>query len=314
MQFRPVPSVALVAEQPGNAQFSRGSAAASSSDAAVLSVARVSASPLQPLVTAATLLRQAAASLLQKTFAHLVSSASSGSSGKPLQESQEGQEGPNHPDQEHGDSAEGMQAVVEHSFGPTSSNHVKSLSALAEDLGMARSSLCRHKHSLAAAISQACSIGWTCTLRRMVAMMRSGLIKGHLLVKKRVYDETPLTLRVKTESSGESAQENKFQVAKTLQSRFSLGALCEHIPSKTFFFVHGLVVTPLQVIHRTRGADLYQAQCAVEASIPNLGDVSKAFDQTLQLTTTDRYAANEVAEQAMTQGCHQYSSHSCSNL
>ena len=252
-----------------------------------------------PQVTAASLLSGAAAPLLGKTFAHLVLFQSREGTAAAANRPQEPTADTTHlPDGETDDADKGgMMAVIEHSFGDSTANHVKSMSALAEDLGMTRATLGRHKQVLAASLVQAFSVSWSCCLQRVHRLIRDGIMRGHCLIKKRVYDETPLKLRIKVQ--GGQSHEQAYSVAKTLQSRFSLGMLCERIPSQTFFFMHGLVASPLQVVFRTKAEHLFEAQQAVEGLVPGLDKVAKSFDMTMQMTSTDRYSANEVTEQAM---------------
>ena len=77
------------------------------------------------------------------------------------------------------------------------------------------------------------------------------------------------------------------------------GNLCQNIESGQMFFLRGLLACPLQLMHKTRAQDLFRCQKEVEAMVPGLGAVTASFDSTIQLATTDRYAANICAEQAM---------------
>ena len=272
----------------------------------------------QTCPTVTSLLSQAGAPLLQKVFALLASAdaveqQSTGGLAEAVAQAMEQDSFTNMvkleevDDNSDNDKATAL-LVLQQSFrNPVC--HLKSLSALAGDLNLARSTLSRNKQAVACGITTAISVSWGCCLARVGYAIDSKVLKKkHLLVKKRVYDETPFRMRVKKQQQQQRQQQQQQQqqqqpksvVAKTLQTRFSLGMLLEHVPTKSMIFLHGLVITPLQVVQRTRAEDLFRAQTAVERLVPGLDNATKDFETTIQLVTTDRYSANNVCEQAMT--------------
>ncbi|CAE7241793.1 unnamed protein product [Symbiodinium sp. CCMP2592] len=281
-------------------------------DRAATGLSRVqSSAPSEGCPTVTTLLNQAGAPLLQKVLAFLAAShvvekqSTGGLAGAIAQALEEDSCTAAVKFEEAADNTDkaSLLLVLQQSFRDPVC-HLKSLSALAADLNLARSTLSRNKQAVACGISMAISVSWGCCLSRVRHAIDSKVLKRHLLVKKRVFDETPFRMRVKKwqpqQQQQQQQQQPKSVVAKTLQTRFSLGMLLEHVPTKSMIFLHGLVVTPLQVVERTKAEDLFRAQTAVERLVPGLDKAAKDFETTVQLVTTDRYSANNVCEQAMT--------------
>ena len=259
-----------------------------------------------PAGIAASLLSRSGASLLQRKFLflalrhHTRSTSTDCNQGDKVEDTDKAAVSSSGGDSGvHEDSDPTVMNVLDRSI--SSDGHVRTLSAQAADLGIARKTLTRHKHAIASCLVQATGISWACFLQRIAELIQNRVLKGVCLIRKRVYDETPFRMRVSVaaEEGATGKNETTHSLAKTLQTRYSLGLLLQHVASKSLFFVHGLMAVPLQILQRTKAENLFEAQKQVERLIPGIDEMSKHFTRTIQLATTDRYSANTVAEQAL---------------
>jgi hypothetical protein len=119
-----------------------------------------------------------------------------------------------------------------------------------------------------------------------------------------VYDETPVKLRLRARSSVEASSKlqppgGEKALAKVLQTRFSVGILVQRKQTHRQTFWQGAVPTVLQALERTRGEDLCAAQAAIIASLPDWDSVAQLCDVSIDLSTADRYLANNKAERGL---------------
>ena len=89
-------------------------------------------------------------------------------------------------------------AVLRDSF-EREGNHLKTMTAQAADLGMVRKTLMKHKHAIASCLLQTSSMLWTSALQRVKGLIESKHLRAIALIKKRVYDETPLRMRIRVQ-------------------------------------------------------------------------------------------------------------------
>eukprot|EP00439_Symbiodinium_sp_Y106_P068315 s568_g11.t1 len=180
------------------------------------------------------------------------------------------------------------------------------LTAEAETLRVPRSTLRRDTIEVAAAVFSAGTYSW----QRFLQVLQVKL-DGPMCVKNCVYDETPVRLRLLPKKEQKTSKESTGMglgnvggdksLGKVLQTSYSLGFLLEHRESGQMQFLYGNVPTCLQCLERTRGEDLAAAQESIISSIPGLDDVCELFDVSIDLTTADRYLANDKCERGLQQ-------------
>jgi hypothetical protein len=190
-------------------------------------------------------------------------------------------------------SQDGVCAAVEALLSPTAQRHTMTIQAETSTSNTAASSFKRFVPSIAAATAKSCTALWGGLMGQTILKVRQGSMKAHLFIKKRVYDETPLKLRVAAEGTKENS------IGKIMQTQFSIGMLVEEVSSGRLQFLEGIVPTSLQCLQQTKGADLARSQQLIEDSVPDLENASDLFDLQLQLVTTDRYGANTTGEASM---------------
>ena len=176
-----------------------------------------------------------------------------------------------------------------------------SLTAEADKLKVARASLRSDLLSTASAVWQAGLAAWEANIHTVCDRIKSGGFQGIALIKARVYDETPLKLRVESTSSQQVQVGAKAEacVAKVMQTRFRVGVLIKEMSSGRLCFFKGIVPTVLQALERTRGEDICLSQSRIISSIPGLDAAHAMFRHNLDLTTADRYMANAKAESGL---------------
>jgi hypothetical protein len=81
---------------------------------------------------------------------------------------------------------------------------------------------------------------------KLSELIKCGIYKGHLLIKKRRYDETPSGISVQAEGQKEDGA-----TAKIMQSEFGCGFLVEHVPSGVLTLIRCSLPTWLQAMNRT---------------------------------------------------------------
>ena len=133
---------------------------------------------------------------------------------------------------------------------------------------------------------------WSGRLSRCMELIDAGRMKGILLVKQRLYDETPLRLR-------HSDEEGQTGITKVLQSQFRIGMLLQDSASGKLVFLHGFVPVILQALEVKKAEDIMCAQMKVEQSVVNLQRCAERFRLSVQLVTTDRDGTNMKAERGM---------------
>ena len=173
-----------------------------------------------------------------------------------------------------------------------------SLSAEADTLNQARNSFKADLLCTASAVLQAGIGAWQAHLHTLFKHIRSGLLEGLALIKCRVYDETPLKLRVESSSSKQVQLGAKAEscVAKIMQTRFKIGVVVREKASGRVCCYKGIAPTILQGLERTRGEDICLSQSRIISSVPALDSGYDLFKLNLDVTTADRYGANAKAE------------------
>ena len=170
---------------------------------------------------------------------------------------------------------------------------------------------------------------WKCWIAKVKQFVIDRKFKVRMILKHRIYDETPLRLRIESESHTShsttvaitasqstmgamgSTTEVQSCIAKVLQTRFKLGFLLQAIPSGKLAFVHGIVPTWLQCLEKTKAEDLCWAQSQFLDQISDINDLADAIathqdgaaddDSCLHshVSSTDRYSANLPAERGL---------------
>eukprot|EP00438_Fugacium_kawagutii_P036809 Skav204463 [mRNA] locus=scaffold3437:21493:25999:+ [translate_table: standard] len=123
-------------------------------------------------------------------------------------------------------------------------------------------------------------------------MIQNGRLEGLLLIKQRLYDETPLRLR-------HDAEKGQIGITKVLQTQFRLAMLLREPTSKKLLYLHGYVPVVLQALETKKAEDIMCAQLRVEQSIASLNRCCEHFDLCVQLLTTDRDGTNLKAERGI---------------
>ena len=178
------------------------------------------------------------------------------------------------------------------------------LTAEAELLRIPRTTFRRDMVDTASAVHVAAMYSWAVLFERVLCKISDGAWEFLMFVKNRVYDETPIKLRLHPKPQQQGAPGMRpvggdKSLAKVLQTKFSLGFLVRHRESSEMLFWSGVVPTTLQALERTRGEDLCAAQAAVISSVPGIDDMAHAAKLSVDLTTADRYLANGKAERGL---------------
>ena len=180
------------------------------------------------------------------------------------------------------------------------------LSSEAASLGVSRVTLREDLVATACAAWQAGCMSWSANLASVVRGIQDGKLHCVALLKQRLYDETPLKLRVPTD-------DNKFHqlgakadscVAKIMQTRYRIGVVVRDLATDQHIFVKGLVPTLLHALQRTRGQDICLSQQRVIESVPEVDQLASLCEPdgiSVDITTADRYVANPAAEAALQQ-------------
>ena len=203
-----------------------------------------------------------------------------------------------------GGSTEGLEDIIVQTcdkFLFTPSRPHSSLTAEASSLHVDRVTFSRDMAITAAATWQLGTLAWDINLQQMCRLIREELFEGIALVKHRVYDETPLKLRVRTSVSRtlETGPKADSCIAKVMQTRLKLGVLVREVSSGKYIFYRGVVPTILQALEKTRGEDIALSQARIMSSVPFLDSAYKHFKLHLDLTTADRCLANAKAERVL---------------
>ena len=175
-----------------------------------------------------------------------------------------------------------------------------SLTGEADARGTARNTLRGDLQCTASAVWQLGSASWNAHLRMLKDHVQSGKLEVVAVFKSRVYDETPLKLRVPTNASQQSTSVGGSKadscIAKIMQTRFRIGVLVKHCSSGSRLYYKGIVPTILQGLERTRGEDICLSQKQIIDSVPLLDEVAQLAKLSVDASTADRYLANAQAE------------------
>jgi hypothetical protein len=172
---------------------------------------------------------------------------------------------------------------------PSMTSNAESLSQ-----GCSRTLQQNHLAVTAAGVVQTGVALWSAFLSSLAGQIESGELKGIMFIKKRLYDETPLKLRLKSDSG--SSDSGGAETVKVLQTTFFIGVLVQQTSTNKYLFFQGQVPTPIQVLEKTKAVDLCHAQQLIEDLIPVLDATSSLFKCKVQFSCTDRYGANTNAE------------------
>ena len=155
----------------------------------------------------------------------------------------------------------------------------------------------RHLTSVAAAAHLSSAALWSRHCRVLGQKTADGDIRPLALIRHRVYDETPLRLRVASSDSADGPAERSL--AKVLQTRFKIGILLQHVPTGQISFHHALLHVPLQALETTTGEDLALAQIQLHSLLRDVEVFGAEFDLRLNVATADRYSGNLRAEEIL---------------
>jgi hypothetical protein len=114
-----------------------------------------------------------------------------------------------------------------------------------------------------------------------------------LFIKRRRYDETPSQITIQVHDERESGK-----TAKVFQTEFKMLALLQHSATGKFITLTWNGATWLSVVERTTADVILATQEDIEKNVPELDRMGEIFRMSLQMITTDRYAANFLAEAA----------------
>ena len=181
----------------------------------------------------------------------------------------------------------------------TPSRPQSSLKSEADSINYKRGVLHNDLLTTASAVWQAGTGAWNLNLSKICNMIRAGACRGVALLKCRVYDETPLKVRVEPESTQTRAMfgsKGDQCIAKIMQTRFKIGCVIEDRRSQDLFYFSGIVPTVLQALERTRGEDIARSQSDILSSVPELDRAAEMFNVCVDISVTDRYLANAKAE------------------
>ena len=174
-----------------------------------------------------------------------------------------------------------------------------SLTAEADSLHVERSALRGDLTSTAAAVWQLGCQAWSSHLHMLKGMVHAGQVEIAGVFKCRVYDETPLKLRVPTNASQQRqtvGSKADTCIAKVMQTRFKIGVLVKQVATGSRLFYKGVVPTVLQGLERTRGEDICLSQRRIIDSVAVLDQLASLSKISVDVSTSDRYVANAKAE------------------
>ena len=209
------------------------------------------------------------------------------------------------------DQQQSVKAILKHVFQPY--RGYCSIARDSEALNLAPSNLARSFSYTASAFKNISNKTWGnlfYKIKKMLAASHDGI----MFIAKFRFDETPSKIAIAdleasgianfaVPNPGDSRSKSKpkplmKQVAKILQTEFSIAALLRDRKSGQLMMISGNIPAPLQVLDRQTGANLAQALEATMA-LPGIEETANSFQQKLFLFATDEYAANEVAEFTM---------------
>ena len=135
-------------------------------------------------------------------------------------------------------------------------------------------------------------------LAALTKLVTGGQHRAVLLCVKRSYDETPSKLTVSWMTVAENAKiraKEEGATAKVLQSNCRVLMLMEHVPSKRYYTLQMAMPCWLQAMDRTTAENTAQSQRAILGLIPGLQDFGDIAKLNIQLVSTDKYSANDIA-------------------
>ena len=173
-----------------------------------------------------------------------------------------------------------------------------SLTAEADGMKTHRTSFRNDLLCAASAVWQLGCGAWGAHLRMLKNRIEAGALKVVAVLKGRVYDETPLKLRVRTADSQQAPWASKSDscIAKIMQTRYKIGLVVQDTSTGKRLYYRGMVPTLLQGLERTRAEDICLSQRKVLNSIPMLDEITANAKISLDITAADRYLANARAE------------------
>ncbi|CAE7348781.1 unnamed protein product [Symbiodinium microadriaticum] len=174
------------------------------------------------------------------------------------------------------------------------------LTADAESLGIPARSFNRNLIVLASATHLCSSAAWALHCRMLKSKLVEGTVKLRLVLRHRIYDETPVRVRVApAQDDSRGLQKTDSCLAKVLQTRFKIGLLLEHVPSGQLSCHHGLFHVPLQALETTTGEDLAKAQMDLHRHLEEVEALGAHSDVRVNVATADRYSGNLRAEELL---------------
>ena len=174
------------------------------------------------------------------------------------------------------------------------------LTADAEALGIPARNFSRNLTVLASATHLCSSAAWALHCRMLKHKLLEGTVKVRLLLRHRIYDETPVRVRVApAQDDSRGLQKADTCLAKVLQTRFKVGLLVEHVPSGQLSCHHGLLHVPLQALETTTGEDLAKAQLDLHRHLEEVEGLGAHCDVRVNVATADRYSGNLRAEELL---------------
>ncbi|CAE7215305.1 unnamed protein product [Symbiodinium sp. CCMP2592] len=133
-----------------------------------------------------------------------------------------------------------------------------------------------------------------------------------LVTVRRMYDETPSKVATSWMSESEQGRARAREdggAAKVLQTQMDITVLMQHLPSGKCFSLAVPCQSWLQAIDRTTSETTVAAQTALLQMIPCLDELTEKSKFRIDLTCTDRFAANVKAERHMSSAINGVVSH-----
>ncbi|CAE7197677.1 unnamed protein product [Symbiodinium sp. CCMP2592] len=133
-----------------------------------------------------------------------------------------------------------------------------------------------------------------------------------LVTVRRLYDETPSKVAASWMSHSEQGRARAREdggAAKVLQTQMDITVLMQHLPSGKFFSLAVPCQSWLQAIDRTTAETTVAAQTSLLQMIPGLNELTEKSKFRIDLTCTDRFAANVKAERHMSSAINGVVSH-----
>lgn len=171
---------------------------------------------------------------------------------------------------------------------------------LASHFGMQENQFAEQATLVANALFESGHILWGWLLHCIFQAIESRQLIPLCIIRKFRYDETPLRNRVNVfDHARQQWVQDTSDHTKLFQTEFGLRMLCRKPDDGSFWLWSGFLPTLLQAVERTTAVCTRQCLEQILKSIPGLDQLATKFPYQVHLSTTDRYAANILAEKQL---------------